>query len=240
MIEFSLIPDDHPDLIYSPLLRAARLTLTYAAEEGPIGLTKTKAFKRTFVHWTAEHFDWPGSSYEELFRYNKVLNEYEFPPLELLHFLLIALKLGRHYKNEFRLTKRGQELSRSSGALFHELIPFYILHVDHASYGRLDERPFGNWDVWLDVINVEVENGSSERKLYGAFYGEGPDWDNGGWRDMAVFSHCVLKPLEWSGLISVHESEEAGRSAHLCFKTPLWRSALKLDTDHMLAPAPRH
>jgi len=62
-------------------------------QEGPIGLTKTKAFKRTFVHWAAENFDWPGRSYDELFRYNKVLNEYEFPPLELLHFLLIALKL---------------------------------------------------------------------------------------------------------------------------------------------------
>ncbi len=240
MIEFHQLTDDHPDLSYSPLLRAARLTLTYASEEGPIGLTKTKAFKRSFVNWAAEHFEWPGRSYEELFRYKKVLNEYDFPPLELLHFLLIALKLGRHHQGEFRLTKRGKELSQSSGALFHELVPFYILNVDHASYGRFEERPFGTWNVWLNVISAKVEDGANERELYGAFYWEGPDWDNAGWRDMAVFSHCVLKPLEWSGLISVHEAEEAGQSVRVCFKTPLWRSALKLDSDNLLARAPRH
>lgn len=240
MIEFVQLPDDHPDLIYSPLLRAAHLTLTHAVEKGPIGLTKTKAFKRSFVHWAAEHFDWPGRSYDELFRYNKVLNEYDFPPLELLHFLLITLKLGRHFKGEFRLTQRGKELSQSPGALFHEMIPFYILNVDHASYGRFQDRPFGTWDVWFNVLNVETENGASERKLYGAFYGEGPDWDNEGWRDIAAFSHCVLKPLEWSGLISIQGAPEAGRSTHMSFKTPLWRSALKLDTDEMVIQAPRH
>ena len=240
MIEFLQISDDHPDLAYSPLLRAARLTLKYADTKGPIGLTKTKTFKRTFVHWAAEHFEWPGRNFEELFRYNKVLNEHDFPPLALVHILLVTLKLGRHYKGEFRITKKGREISRTSGALFHELIPYFILNIDHASYGRFPECPFGKWDVWLNVINVEIENGVSERKLYGAFYGEGPDWDNANWREMAAFSSCVLKPLEWSGLISMHESKEQGRLAHMCFKTPLWRSALKLDTDHLLAPASRH
>ncbi|MGO4917759.1 hypothetical protein [Pseudogemmobacter sp. W21_MBD1_M6] len=240
MIEFRQLPDDHPDLVYSPLLRAARLTLSYVAEEGPIKLTKTKAFKRTFVHWAAEHFDWPGRSYEDLFRYHKVLNEYDFQPLELLHFLLISLKLGRHYKGEFRLTNKGRELSQSAGALYRELISFYVLDVDHASYGRFDARPFGAWDTWLNVINIEAENGASERALYGVFYGEGPDWDNGGWREMAAFSHYVLMPLEWSGLISVHDTKDAGRTVRMCFKTPLWRSALKLDTDNMLERAPLH
>jgi len=240
MIEFLNLPDDHPDLAYSPLLRAARLTLMHADNEGSIGLTKTKTFKRSFVRWAAENFEWPGSSCEELFRYNKVLNEHDFPPLPLIHFLLIALKLGRHYKDEFRVTRRGKEISHKSGMLFHEMIPFFILSIDHASYGRFEERPFGKWDVWLNVINVEIENGISERKLCGAFYEGGPDWDNANWRQMAAFSHCVLKPLEWSGLISMHESKEEGRLAHLCFKTQLWRSVLKLDTDHMLTPALHH
>jgi len=63
---------------------------------------------------------------------------------------------------------------------------------------------------------------------------------NAGWRDIAAFSHCVLKPLEWSGLISIHDSEEAGRSAHVGCTTPLWRLVLKQSTDDMLAGAPRH
>ena len=59
MIEFLELPDDHPDLAHSPLLRAALLTLQYAQDRGTIPLTKTTAFKRVFVHWAVEHFDWP-------------------------------------------------------------------------------------------------------------------------------------------------------------------------------------
>jgi hypothetical protein len=79
MIEFRTLAEDHPDLTHSPLLRCALLTLQYAQEHKSIGLTKTKAFKRAFVHWAIEHFDWPGKSAEEMFRYKNVINEYEFP-----------------------------------------------------------------------------------------------------------------------------------------------------------------
>ena len=113
MITFHTLPDDHPNLVHSPMLRAALLTLQNTREHRSIGLTKTMAFKRIFVHWAVEHFDWPGSGAEEMFRYNKVINEYEFLPLELLHFLLIKLRLARHFKGEFRLTKRGTELAEA-------------------------------------------------------------------------------------------------------------------------------
>ena len=201
MIEFRILPDDHPDLTHSPLLRAALLTLNYAREHGSIPLTKTNAFKRVFVHWAVEHFAWPDHDAEDMFRYNKVVNEHDFLPLELLHYLLIQLKLGRHYKEEFRVTKRGAELAQSPGRLFAELIPFYVLRIDHSSYARIDDRPFGKWDVWLNVINMEADHGSTERKLFAVFYGEEADWDNAGWRQMAVFSSYVLKPLEWAGLL---------------------------------------
>ena len=236
MIEFRIFHDDHPDLKHSPLLRAALLTLQYAQKHGGIGLTKTKAFKRVFVHWAVEHFDWPGSSAEEMFRYSKVINEYEFPPLELLHYLLITLRLGRHFKGEFRLIKRGTELAQTPGKLFAELVPFFILQIDHASYARFEDRPFGKWDVWINVINVEANLGTTERALFAAFYGQEHDWDNAGWREMAAFSSCVLHPLEWAGLLVQIREERDGKHVHNVFKTPLWRSALKLDTDDMLRP----
>lgn len=236
MIEFRILSDDHPDLAHSPLLRAALLTLQYAQEHGAIGLTKTKAFKRVFVHWAVKHFDWPGKSAEEMFRYNKVINEYEFPPLEVLHYLLITLRLGRHFKGEFRLTKHGTELARAPALLFAELISFFVLKIDHASYARFEERPIGKWDIWMNVINVEADHGTTERELYKAFYGEDDDWDNAGWREMAVFSSCVLRPLEWAGLLVETAEEREGKHLHHVFKTPLWRSALNLDTDGMLRP----
>lgn len=71
MIEFRTLHDHHPDLAHSPMLRAARLTLRYAQEHGAIGLTKTKAVKRVFVHWAVENFAWPGKSAEEMLRYSK-------------------------------------------------------------------------------------------------------------------------------------------------------------------------
>ena len=236
MIEFRPLPDDHPDLAHSPMLRGALLTLQYAQEHGSIGLTKTRAFKRVFVHWAVAHFEWPGKSAEEMFRYNKVINEYEFPPLEVLHFLLISLRLGRHYKGEFRLTKRGDELAHAPGRLFAELIAYFILRIDHASYARFEERPFGKWDVWMNVINVEADHGTTEAALFQAFYGEPKDWHTAGWREMAAFSSCVLRPLEWAGLLMETREENAEKYVCHVFKTPLWSSALKLDTDNMLQP----
>lgn len=236
MIEFRTLADDHPDLAYSPLLRGALLTLQYAQEHGSIGLTKTKAFKRVFVHWVIEHFDWPGKSAEAMFRYSKVINEYEFPPLEVLHFLLITLRLGRHYKGEFRLTTRGTELAQAPGRLFAELIPYFVLQIDHASYARFEERPFGKWDVWLNVINVEADYGTIEATLFETFYGEQQDWHTAGWRETAAFSSCVLRPLEWVGVLREAREDDARKQVSHLFKTPLWRSALNLDTDDMLRP----
>ena len=236
MIDVRPLSDDHPDLAHSPLLCAALLTLQYAQDHGAIGLTKTKAFKRVFVHWAVEKFDWPGFGAEEMFRYNKVINEYEFPPLELLHYLLITLRLGRHFKDEFRLTKSGAELAQSPGKLFAELIPFFVFNIHHASYARFEGRPFGKWDIWMNVINVEADHGTTERALFAAFYGEEHDWDNDGWREMAAFSSCVLRPLEWAGLLMQTYEERGAKHVHHVFKTQLWRSTLMLNTDDMLRP----
>jgi hypothetical protein len=51
---------------------------------------------------------------------------------------------------------------------------------------------------------------------------------------MAAFSSCVLRPLEWAGLLVRTREAREGRHVHHVFKTPLWRSALNLDFDDML------
>lgn len=88
----------------------------------------------------------------------------------------------------------------------------------------------------MDVINVEANVGTTERALFTAFYGEEHDWDDAGWRELAAFSSCVLRSLEWAGLLVQTREERDGRYVHHVFKTPLWCSALKLDTDDMLRP----
>ncbi|WP_424179075.1 hypothetical protein [Yoonia sp. TsM2_T14_4] len=110
MIEFRTLPDDCPDLQHSPLLRAALLTLNYAREHGPIPLTKSRVLQRVFVRWAAEHFAWPEQGIDQLLCNQKLVNEQDFLPLELLHYLLVRLRLGRQYKDQFRITKRGLAL----------------------------------------------------------------------------------------------------------------------------------
>lgn len=87
-----------------------------------------------------------------MFRHNKVINEYEFPPLEVLHFLLISLRLGRHFKGEFRLTKHGTDLAQAPGRLFAELIPYFVLQIDHASYARFNDCSRGRASVSQSVL----------------------------------------------------------------------------------------
>ncbi|WP_426038385.1 hypothetical protein [Cypionkella sp. TWP1-2-1b2] len=55
---------------------------------------------------------------------------------------------------------------------------------------------------------------------------------------MTAFSSCVLRPLEWAGLLSETRQERDGKQVHHVFKTPLWRGALKLANDEMLQPVP--
>lgn len=241
MIAFRTLPHDAPELDLCPLLRAAQMTLQYAFEHDGIGLTQTKAFKRVFVHWAAEHFHWPGMGYEELFRYNKVLNEYEFPPLEMTHFLLKTLKLGRHYKGQFKTTKQGAALAADRGKLFAELIPLFLFRIDHGSYSRLAETPTGNWDTWLNVINVEADHGIDGTQLFRTFYGYEPSYADDTWREASAFTSCVLSPLKWAGMLdSVASKDENNLPRQHYVKTQLWRSVLELDTDPLLAPMQKH
>jgi hypothetical protein len=44
------------------------------------------------------------------------------------------------------------------------------------------------------------------------------------------------RKAEWAGLLIETREDIAGNQVCHVFKTPLWRSALKLDTDDMLRP----
>lgn len=90
----------------------------------------------------------------------------------------------------------------------------------------------------MNVINVEADHCTTEQALFAALYGEDHDWDNAGWREMAAFSSCVLRPLESAGLLAETREMHAGMHVHHVFKTSLWSNALKLGTDDMLELAP--
>lgn len=241
MIKFRQIDDANPTLTYSPMVRALEKTFYYIAEHGGIGLTPSKAFKRVFVHWAAREFDWPGYTEEDLFAINKVLNEIDFGPLMDLHDVMIALKIGRHYKGQFKLSKAGQELIGHPGRIFGSVTPFYLFEVNHARFSRFDdELLLGNWDVFLNVLNVETEDGATGADLRQMLFGE---------RNPAVGSDDVLsslyiqvlRPLCWTGLLQMDRNESVRSTQRSVFtKTPLWRAVLRLETDALVRPETRH
>ena len=240
MIEFLEISDEDPALFHSPMVRAIEKTFSYIGEHGSIGLTPLKAFKRNFVHWAAAEFNWPHYSTEELFRFNKVLNEMDFFPVMYLHELLIALKIGRHYKGKFVLTKVGESLIGHPGKICGVVAPFFLFHMDHRIWARDDERIEINWDIFLNVLNVEAQNGTTGADIRKVIYGvRKPDdiYDS----VMSGLYVEVLRPLCWMGLLSEHQPKVLSLPAERVFtKTPLWTTSLRLSTDHDVRTATRH
>ena len=243
MIEFRSLADDEPSLSYSPLLRGILKTFTYVEENGSIGLTPSNAFKRNFVHWAAREFDWPGHTEADLFAVNKVLNEQDFMPLVDIHFLLTTLKMGRHYKGQFKLTKAGTEVRQHPGRLFGIITPFYLFEIDHTGWSRTPNHVLpGNWDLFLNVLNVETEDGAAGAHLRQILFGEPepspfPRYDE----MMGSLYTQVLRPLIWTGLLQETRPAKSFRSQESVFtKTPLWKAALKLETDPLVKPATRH
>ena len=221
-------------LRHAPLFMAIQKTLQYIEVNGPIGLTPTKALKRYFVHWAAKEFDWPHLGYDELFCVRKTLHEFDFEPLEMVHYIICTAGFARHYKGALHLTKKGKKVLLDPQNLFTLTVPFYLFHIDHATWHWNREEPAGNWGAWLNVISIMLnQHGcATDMYLYEQFYGPfDPVTQRSELRD---FVFCVLKPLTWVGLLA--ETREGARLAetHYYAKTPLWITALQLESDHML------
>jgi len=204
MIKLRSLSGSAPELQHSRLLGAMQKTFEYMLEHGQIGLTKSKAFNRKFVHWAAENYEWPEYSASKLFRLNKVLNEEDMLPVMVIHDLMILAKLGRQYKGTFRLTAKAKELADDPGALFALLADTYLFQYDHARTSRFEETAPGNWDVFLNVINVEAEGGVTEADLVKTFYGferEPAGFDRDYHMHTSFLFTHVLRPLNWIGFL---------------------------------------
>jgi len=240
MIPFRPISDTDPVLASSPILKAALLTIGYIEDNGPISLTLSKGLKRYFVQWAAEKFDWPHYTAPDLYAVNKVLNEHDFPPLIVLHDVMISAKLARHYKGAMRLTKLAHDLKIKPAALWALLAEHLMYVIDHTQYTRFGDPLTGNWDTFLNVINVEAQNGVAEEQLCSVLFGI-PEADyRHDYRLVATFYIHVLRPLCWAGLLAENRVGSGLARREVYTKTPLWPTALALATDPDLKPVTRH
>ena len=119
MIEFQDVEDEALIFRHSLFVSATYKVIHYCAQYGGIGLTVKKNFNRKFVDWAVDAFQWRGYTREDMYMVNKVLNEIDLPPLGFIHEMLIALKIGRHYKGQFKLTRQGNALAEDITGLFN-------------------------------------------------------------------------------------------------------------------------
>ncbi|PKP95789.1 MAG: hypothetical protein CVT75_00005 [Alphaproteobacteria bacterium HGW-Alphaproteobacteria-14] len=240
MLPFVPLANDDGALSHSPLLKAAVLTLEYIDEHGPIPLTPSKGLKRHFVHWAAQAFDWPGYTESDLFAVNKVLNEIDFPPLMVLHDILRGAKLARHYKGALYATKFGLEMRSQPGALWPLLAEFLLCRIDFCHQRQPDEQLLGNWDIFLNVLNVEAHDGASANQLCDILYGADDRDEGRNHRLSSPFYVQILRPLCWAGLLSQCEGDKRFGGDRQIVKTPLWTAALSLETGALVKKATCH
>jgi hypothetical protein len=237
MIELNYVANDDPLLEQSKLLHALEQTIAYAKDHQGIGLTQTKSFNRKFALWAAENFNWPDYSAEKLLMVQKVLNEEDVPPVMVIHDVLSFAKWGRHTKGKFQLSKSLRSLSEHRGKLFGKFSEQYLFRYNHGRLSRIDFTAPGNWDIFLNIINVEAQQGLTEAHLVKTLYGLEPPSDpfyqvyrNHQW----FLVSNVLRPLTWIGFLEETRASDDRFADRIYWKTPLWSKCLTLDTDRYL------
>lgn len=224
LVQFRPHPGGDLVIACAPMLRAYQTVASYQVEHGEIGLTKSGAWKRHCIDWVVRRMDFPNWTADKLYSVNKVLNEYDVPPLEYLRLLLTSLRLGRKMGGGWRLTKSGMALAGDPEAAYSTIAPAFLFRLDHTEGMRVGEAPVGDWGLWLNAIDKMPEDGFTLPDLATFLYGHGL---GGGWRGPAggLFS-AVAMPLEWIGLLT--REGDGGIDEMIWRRTPLWAAGLEI------------
>ncbi len=223
-ITFHPHPGAEAVLAHAPMIRAFRTVADYQFAHGGIGLTKAGAWNRHAIDWMVRKMEFPNWTAEKLYSVNKVLNEFDVPPLEYLRVLLTALRLGRKTQGKWGLTKSGMALAADPEAAFITITPGFLFRFDHTEGMRAGEAPTGDWALWLHAIARMPDAGFALPQLAALLYGPGVDRS---WRGPTggLFS-AVAMPLEWVGLLACDHN--GGLEEMIWNKTPLWSTGLDL------------
>ena len=132
MYEVLSIPSDDPMLESSPLVRALDfLAAKFAETPTGIQMTKNMAFRRDLVAEAISIIQWPEWTPQDIYDGYmpvKVADEYHFEPFWELHYLLLRMKLARHYKGKLVLIALdGMMLWRSHCCLMTLNMPKSVL-----------------------------------------------------------------------------------------------------------------
>lgn len=211
----------------------AMKVLRYSEQHEGIQITKLGNFYRKCVEWAAEAFQWPGYEPKELYAVNKVLNEPDFPPLFLIHEVLLNNRLIRHYKGKAKLTKAGTAMIGRYGDL-QVILTEYMLrspigddpqanalfwNLEH--FMRVIGDQLSDWTTVADFseLIVPVDLFPSRGSISGRF-------------EACLFAaHEIVRPMNWLGLVDdghLKQKPHIRLEERLIRKTPLFDRFVRL------------
>jgi hypothetical protein len=226
------IPSDDPLLDSSPLVRALDfLAVKFTDHPSGILMTKGLSFRRDLVAKAIFVIQWPDWTEQEI--YNgfmpiKVADEYHFEPFWELHYLLLRMKLARHYKGKLVLTKTGHGVFGDRFKQFDAVVRALLFDDPQYAEMRWGRNVVGNWDIWLNVLDVETQQGASGKQITEALYGVAEVENEFDPRTSDLYNG-VLKPLLWCGLLQENMDISRKLTQRVYTKTPLWGRYLQLD-----------
>ncbi|MEI3807896.1 hypothetical protein V6R85_25630 [Agrobacterium sp. CCNWLW32] len=191
------------ELLASPICINTMKLLRYAEQTGGIQITKLGNFYRKCVEWAAGEFQWPGYEPAELYAVNRVLNEPDFPPLFLIHEILLNTHLIRHYKGQAKLTRAGNAMIGRYGDLQVTLTE-YMLRSPIGDDPQANAL-FWNLEHFLPVVGnrlgewVTVADFSELIIPIDLFPSRGSTSNH--FEACLFVAHEIVRPMSWLGLI---------------------------------------
>src|SRR6266478_4186405 len=225
----------------------ALILLRRAAQAGGLKLTATGNLSRAVVEDTCGSIEYPNYDKDELFRYQKVINEPDFLPLHFVRILTQAAKLFRTYRGKLVPTPLGRRMLAAEqhgplqALLFH--VALWRLNLAYFDRYALDSWPLAQVGVILWSLSASAHEWLPRETLTRLCTSPVIDvleweWDLGS----SAMEARILRPFVWFGLL---ESRTAGRSPtevvdrRLYRKAPLFDRFVKFDVQ-IEGPDPHH
>src|SRR5580700_5938119 len=182
------------------------LLLRRAAEIGGLKLTATGNLSRVVVDEMCGSIECPNYDKDELFRYQKVVNEPDFLPLHFVRILVQAAKLLRTYRGKLIPTPLGRRMLAAEqhgplqAVLFH--VGFWHLNLAYFDRYALDSWPLTQVGVILWSLSATAHDWLPRETLtrlcaspvIGVLESQ---WDFGS----SAMEARILRPFVWFGLL---------------------------------------
>jgi len=128
----------------SEILHNARVFLGALRDEKGAKTTAKGNLNRKFVVLMVESMRWPNGSVEDLWRYNKVLDEEDVTHLHVLRIISEIVGLVRKYKGRFVVTRKGESFLHKdkAGALYALLFRTYLRSFNLGYTDGYEAYPF--------------------------------------------------------------------------------------------------